>query len=405
MTTLTHPTTYQRRHASVNLLSEPYRLMFPCGVLAALAGVSLWPLSIYGWLEFPPGAAHSRLMIGGFFGAMVIGFLGTAGPRLLGVRALAAWELAGFWGLWAAMVGSSLLNRIVLADGFGCALFVWGGVAAARRFRARRDLPPPGFVMVILGMLSGFAGAFIALTIGAGISVLPDPLIAWNLGKLLFSQAFLLLPILGIAPFFYPRLGGLPNAQSSYPEMRYPNRDWTRRAAVAGLFGMGVLGSYIWEAIAPSSPAGWTRAALVCVYIVWQVPLRFPSSSVGTLGRVAQLGALCLVAGVALAAAAPGERVSWLHVLFIGGFNLITIVVANWVMFGHSGLIERGRKPLGYLKWSASLIVLAMAIRVALTFFPDWRIHSYSLAAFLWIAGMVAWAVFVLPRALKPDEE
>ena len=67
-------------------LAEPFRIFFPLATLFGLSGVSLWPLFFLGLHKFYPGPMHARLMIEGFLGGFVIGFLGTAGPRLLSAR-------------------------------------------------------------------------------------------------------------------------------------------------------------------------------------------------------------------------------------------------------------------------------------------------------------------------------
>jgi hypothetical protein len=63
--------------ARINLLAgEPFRLPFPLGILASLIGVLRWPTFFASWIETCPLEAHARWM--------VIGFLDTAGQRLLG---------------------------------------------------------------------------------------------------------------------------------------------------------------------------------------------------------------------------------------------------------------------------------------------------------------------------------
>ena len=63
------------------------------GWLASVIGVLLWPLSLTGWLGFYPLEAHTRLMITGFAGCLVVGFAGTAGPRFLGAESWSRFEL------------------------------------------------------------------------------------------------------------------------------------------------------------------------------------------------------------------------------------------------------------------------------------------------------------------------
>ena len=68
------------------VLEEPYRVFFPLGMLAGIWGVMMWPMLYAGWLNFYPNEAHTRMMIEGFMGAFVVGFIGTAFPRLTGNR-------------------------------------------------------------------------------------------------------------------------------------------------------------------------------------------------------------------------------------------------------------------------------------------------------------------------------
>src|SRR3954466_10851969 len=73
--------------------AEPFRIFFPLATLVGLSGVSLWPLFFSGLHKFYPGQMHSRLMIEGFLAGFVLGFLGTALPRLLSAAPLRRVEL------------------------------------------------------------------------------------------------------------------------------------------------------------------------------------------------------------------------------------------------------------------------------------------------------------------------
>ena len=62
---------------------EPFRVLFPLGLVLGIVGVALWPLYALGWIAIYPAIAHQRIMIEGFVTSFVIGFLGTAMSRLL----------------------------------------------------------------------------------------------------------------------------------------------------------------------------------------------------------------------------------------------------------------------------------------------------------------------------------
>src|SRR5690242_18540167 len=77
------------------MAAEPFRIFFPAGVLAGIVGVSLWPLHFGGVLEFYPGQNHARIMACGLFGAFILGFLGTAMPRMLSAPRLGTVPVLG----------------------------------------------------------------------------------------------------------------------------------------------------------------------------------------------------------------------------------------------------------------------------------------------------------------------
>src|SRR5690606_37394351 len=87
--------------------------------------------------------------------------------------------------------------------------------ALGSRFLLRKDTPPPGFVLVGLGLLSALVGAAI-LSIGQVSSNFVSPAVA-GFRKLLLYQGYLLLPSMGIGAFLLPRFFDLPNRQS-FPE-------------------------------------------------------------------------------------------------------------------------------------------------------------------------------------------
>ena len=136
------------------ILEEPFRLFFPLGMLAAMAGGMLWPLYYGQWLGYNPIDAHPRLMIEGFVGAFVLGFLGTAFPRLTGNRGWFGAELLVLGGLWTGVVVSAALGRVAAADGcFAALLGVLLCGLVLRWARGNRDTPPPGFVLALGGLL------------------------------------------------------------------------------------------------------------------------------------------------------------------------------------------------------------------------------------------------------------
>jgi len=131
---------------------EPFRVFFPAGVLLGLIGVSLWPL-FYSGIGIPyPNGAHARLMIEGFMASFIFGFLGTAGPRLTSAPRFSLFELAAIFTLVLLAAGLHISGADRAGDFcFLLCLIVFTG-ALAKRFRQRKDSPPPNFVLVGLGL-------------------------------------------------------------------------------------------------------------------------------------------------------------------------------------------------------------------------------------------------------------
>ena len=142
---------------------EPFRLLFPLGALLGVAGVSIWPLHVWGFVPLYPGQIHARIMIEGFFTAFAMGFLGTAFPRVLDVRRLG---MAASIPLAVALLVCASLHltgRILGGDVVFFATLATFVAILLSRARERKDFPPPSFVLVAMGVLSGLTGADIGV--------------------------------------------------------------------------------------------------------------------------------------------------------------------------------------------------------------------------------------------------
>ncbi|HVV00418.1 MAG TPA: NnrS family protein, partial [Verrucomicrobiae bacterium] len=95
---------------------EPFRVFFPAGVLSGILGVALWPLYFTGCVRLYPGPAHAHIMAFGLFGAFILGFLGTALPRLLSAQPLGIGKVALLLALHLAMVASYAAQSFIWGD-------------------------------------------------------------------------------------------------------------------------------------------------------------------------------------------------------------------------------------------------------------------------------------------------
>jgi uncharacterized protein involved in response to NO len=379
-------------------LAEPFRIFFPLATFLGVSGVSLWPLFFLGLHKFYPGPMHARLMIEGFLAGFVLGFLGTALPRLLSAPPLRRGELRALVALYLLTAGLHIAEQPRAGDLAFITLMLCFGACMMARARRRAELPPPGFVLVAFGYLSGLAGPALWLCglqgwVSGSVTLF---------GAMLFNQAFVLFLLLGIGAFLLPRFLGLRNPRTGAEEqMALP--EWRLRAAFSGFAGLALLVGYWLEACNPAAPAGaWFRGLTVAIYLAAIIPIHRQSWPPRTTQIAAQLALLALVAGVIFPLLWPGQRVAGLHVVFLGGFSLMTFTVATRVVLGHSGNEALFETRLPALQVATVLLLAGAALRAFGDFSPA-RPHWLSAASYLWMAAACVWGFSVLPKVRTPN--
>jgi uncharacterized protein involved in response to NO len=384
---------------------EPFRAFFPLGLLAGVSGVMLWPLYFSGIYSFYPGLMHSRLMVEGFLGAFIFGFLATAGPRLTGTPHLSRGELISFLVLYGATLGAHIAGRTWLGDTLFLSLLLTYASRMGLRFTKRDDLPPPGFVLVGLGFLAAIAGAgsLAASEIGGehGIA-LPETMLV---GGTLLNQVWVLLLVLGVGSFLLPKFLELPD-RPQFPESRTPTPGWAKHAVFAAAVGLSLVALSMLDLFvyAPRLIA-FGRFGIAVAFLFTQIPLHRTTAPRVTITRCLHLAMLLALLGLLFPVAWPFQRVAGLHVLFIGGFTLITLTVATRVILGHSGFGKLFSMRLPFLFGAALLLVSAMVLRSGADFILPWRGGAINAAAYCWVAGAALWAWRVLPKVRITDSE
>lgn len=377
--------------------AEPFRIFFPLGLILGAIGVSLWPLFYWHLITVYPAAPHMRLMIEGMMGSFVIGFLGTAGPRLLEAKPVSAAEAVTLLVLQISSALSHLAQRQFAGDFLFLMLLLFFLGSLVRRTSARTDLPPPSFVLVLFGFLNAIVGIILILS-----APRMNSFFANRLGTLMLNEGFILCPILGVGAFFLPKLLG-----TEIPEpvdLRIAKALWRRRAAVAALCGLAIWSSFLVEAL------GWTRSAALLrglttlFYLVVQGHLLEKPVEGPFLARCFLLGAILLVIGLLLPAVLPSYRVANLHLVFIGGFSIILFTVSTRVILGHSGHSHLFQRRLGFLVTALALLVLAVLTRGSADLFPGERNTHLVYAALIWLAAAGVWASVLVPKLWRRED-
>jgi uncharacterized protein involved in response to NO len=385
------------RRSSAIYFAEPFRIFFPLGLFLGATGVALWPLFVWHAIGFYPAQAHVRLMIEGLMGSFIIGFLGTAGPRLLDASPLNTKETSGLLGLQIVSAFLHLTQRQTAGDiVFLILLLLFIGMMA-QRAKARNDLPPPQFVLVLFGFLNAMAGIFL-ITAAKSFT---DRSFANQLGSLMLNEGFVLCPILGVGAFFFPKLLG--GAKPEPSDLRIATALWIKRAVIAALTALTIWISFVLEAL------GWIRVAAVVrglttlIYLVRQGHLLEKPSGPPFLARCFRLGGLLLVAGLFLPVILPGYRVASMHLIFIGGFSVILFTVSTRVVIGHAGQSHLFRKRLRFLMSALALLIIAMVARVGADFVAARNSHLVY-AALIWLLAAIVWLVALGPKFSLSEE-
>ena len=379
---------------------EPFRLLFPIGTAIGIIGVLLWPLFVWNFTAFYPGQIHARIMIEGFLGCFVMGFLGTALPRLLDTSRLTIYESGVFAAAlvgttWFHVMGATLWGDVIFF--ITLAAFV---VTLVRRFLQRKDTPPPSFILVALGLCCGLVGT--SLLILSQVTTALVPVWAFVAARRLLFQGFLLLPVMGVGAFLLPRFFGMPGRQN-FPESLSLPPGWKPRAFFASVCGLTVIASFFVEAAGATRIAMILRAVAVSAYLVREIPVFAMTVGGGSLLLGLRIALLSVPFGYGLLIVFPDRMFTFLHVVFITGFSLLTFIVGSRVIFGHSGYSRLFAAKLLSVRLLIALIFIAMLTRVAADWMPDHRMSHYAHAALAWVCGVIIWAVRILPGVRKAD--
>lgn len=375
------------------LAAEPYRVFFFSGAIWSIIGVALWPLYYAQQLGFYPGFVHARIMIEAFGAAFVVGFLGTAGPRMATAPKLTPLELLWLFALHQACGISHLTLHMAWGDASFIALL--GSLLLCLMIRVvkfRKESPPPQLLLALTGLLCGIAGAALLLS----FATLLDPQ-RLRLANLLLYQGLLLPPILGIGAFVFPRMLG---GDFGAPQTAAQSRTQLVRATAAAVL---LVASFFLEAFGQIIPGYALRVLVAAGYLLMEVRWRRGQGGSLTTGLLwsLSLGGL----GLALAGFFYAQHVSVEHLLYIGGFGMLMLIVGSRVLFGHSGDLEGFSLKSKWVRFLIFLGVLAAITRATPAWRPSTTISHHIYAACTWALLATFWLLWHRKRFVKRDDD
>jgi hypothetical protein len=208
---------------------------------------------------------------------------------------------------------------------------------------------------------------------------------------------------MGIGAFLLPRFFGQPGRQN-FPESLSLPPGWLPRAGVAFGCGATVVAGFFLEAAGEIRWGMALRAIGVMTYFLREIPFHRSLAQGGSLVLNLRLALVAVPVGYALMAVWPEHVFSFLHVVLITGFGLLTFTVATRVIWGHGGQSHLfAARRFSVLLFSA-LFFLAMLTRVTADWMPERRMSHYAYAAVALITGILVWAVTILPGVRNADD-
>jgi uncharacterized protein involved in response to NO len=391
------------RHAARRLLQEPFRILFPAAVLAGMVGVGHWLAYAAGWSDGYSGFVHAGIQMQVYVTAFIAGFLMTAMPRFSGTRPAAPAETLVVVALLAGVVGALWAGRWLLAQAaFVAALLALLGFFAVRIAERRRRgapprvQPPVALAWLPFALLHGLGGA--VLLAGGQAGWFPR----WALaaGRPMLQEGFVLAVVVGVGGFLAPRLMGtyrLPRPAGEGGEARRG-----RLQAIAhGAGGALLLASFAAHGFGFVREADLFRALLVTAFLAASRTLSRRPVVGDPYVRYFWIAIWMVVAGLWSAALLPAYRVEALHLVFLGGYSLMTFAVATMVVLSHTGEAQRLRGPIRVLRLTGGATLAALGLRVSAVVVPDLYFELLGAAATVWLAGALVWLGHVAPRLVR----
>ena len=369
--------------------AEPYRVLFPLGLVLALCGVSPWLAFAFGWTEQWLPVFHAMAQAQCFLACMASGFLftmiprrtatGPASPLEIAVAGLAPLGTAGF-----AFAERWAVSQLCWAASMAVLLQF-----ALRRFRARRTFGgvPSSFVWVIVAFALALASPLLA---GIGAAGGEERWWLHDVGRNLALQGVLACLVVGVGAVIVPHVtrGEAP----AEPQRRYRLLHLLAALIFAGSFFLEQLWSV---PLAHALRALVLGAAFIPAARLWRRPI-----FAGAHRWLAWLAAWALPVGYALVAIFPGYRKALLHVVFLGSFGALTLAIAAHVVMTHAGRAEQLEERSPAVTAMAACLGLALAARVAFDVDQAHLRIWLGIAACSFIGAVAIW-VAIAGRSLR----
>ncbi len=377
---------------------QPYRPLFCVGVVLAWVGVFHWLSFAMGWSLAYRREFHVLVQIQGVITSFAVGFLFTMIPRRTHTAPPSSWQIALAITAPIGVALAAWLDNIALVEMFWIALVLTLIVFALRRFKSpdagRR--PPNAFVWIPLSFLAGLIGACLIAAFHLGWY---ESTAIYRFGWLAVTQVMFLGLILGVGTMLLPLI---TRGQSSV-DATGTSADRFERGM--HLIGWLVLMSSCHVEVMWSPPMAAALRALVSLTgLVLVIRLYRPPTVPGLHRKLVWVAGWMIPIGYLVATLVPQQPQVGLHMVFIGGFALMTFAVGLHVTLAHGGAEELVHHTAPPVPVFGLMFILAVAFRALVNLDHAHSQVWLGLAAACFLLGTLAWAWLAVPRLVRAPE-
>lgn len=357
------------------ILSEPFRLFFPLGVVTLLWGALLWLPLIWAPDSYPV-LLHRTLMLNGFAASFIGGFLMTAVPRFSQTWEAKMWEVVGFLILITLCIACAIVEKEKPVFILSSLEALWILIFLAQRIPKRKMNPPYSFVFI-------FVGLFLWIISGI-LCTLFDP----EAFKPLLYEGAIAAIILGVGSRLIPGILGhveIVNLQKRDYEKPSPIYK-TLPADFGGLIATFIASYFL------SETSGHILRALVVGIIafkywqLWKAPVERSALtwSIWTSGWL-------IVASFVVKIFITEGLIHMGHAFFINGIVLLSLMVGTRVLQSH-GPKDKTLENRKVLYLVTFLLILASATRVSAYLMPETYLTHLAYSSVVLSLAVIIWS-------------
>ncbi|MFA7613902.1 MAG: NnrS family protein [Candidatus Caldatribacteriota bacterium] len=366
------------------ILSEPYRLFFPLGILTLMCGILLWVPLLWDPGVYPV-LTHRYLVINGFAGLFIGGFLMTAVPRFSKTFTARTHELVAY--LVVTLIGlifSHLDNETMtfLFSGFQPIILLY--FLLSRIFK-RKENPPYSFVFIFIGLIlwafSAFASAF------------------WDneAFRHLHHEGAIAAVILGVGGRLIP--GILGHVEIVKAQREKYERPVSILSSVPWHF-WPIIFFFILSYFLEERAGAWVRLASVLVVALKYWRLYLAPKDKTALTWCIWTSAWLITLSFVLKGVWSDGLIHASHSFFINGIVLLSLLIGTRVVQSH-GPKDKNLENLKILYFITFLVVFSAATRVSAFIMPETYLNHLAYSSIVLMLALIIWSIKYLKYVVR----